>query len=130
MCSSNLNIVQAKSNYATKDSDTRKISPTIKMVDKTTNTRTEAVIIGDGVSAVIAAISYVWDGIKEQPKRAWKCLLDSGSNDDIIFIKERALRDILNSKRYVSLGWKTSNNTLKQRKWVHWICDFQRIQNL
>ena len=59
---------------------------------------------GDGISTVIAAIPYFKDGNKEQPKQAWKYLLGSGSDGNLIFIRKRALRNIPNSKRYVPVS--------------------------
>jgi hypothetical protein len=78
-----LNILQAGTIYATEYSDTRKTSLPIEIVDKTTNMPTEAVVIGDGINTVIEAMPYVKIGNKEQPKQAWRCLLDSGSDDDL-----------------------------------------------
>ena len=103
MCkSTKLNIVQAKTNYATKYSDTRKSSPPIKIVDKTRNTPTKAVVNGDSIRVVIAAMPYFKDG-KVSLKQAWRCLLDSESDGNLIFIKEKGLCNIPNVKRYIPL---------------------------
>ena len=68
MCDSELNIVQAKPNYTTKHSETRKSNPPIKITDKTIHTPTEEAVNNRGISVVIVAMPYFKDGIKEQPK--------------------------------------------------------------
>ena len=55
---SKLNIVHAQSTYATECSDTCESSSPIIIVDKTTNAPTEAVVNGNGINAVIAAMPY------------------------------------------------------------------------
>ena len=108
--------MQEKDHFSIKYSDTRKPSPPIKIVDKTTLLPKKAVVKGKGVSAILAAIPHFKHSFKEQPKRAWKCLLDSGSDGDLILIKKKDLHNIPYKKRYLPLTWNTSNGAFKTKK--------------
>jgi hypothetical protein len=106
----------SKNNYAIENSDTRKPNPPIKIVDKTTKTPKMAVVKGEGISAIVAAMPIFKYGKREHPKRAWKCLLDSGSDGDLILIKKKDLQNIPTTKRYLPLNWNTSNGTFKTKE--------------
>ena len=115
LCNSKLTIVEAKHNYVSKYSDTCKSSLPIKTIDKTISTPTEAVVNRDSINAVITTMPYLKDGNKEQPKQYWRCLLDSGSDGNLIFMKKRNVCTIPNVKMYVPLGWKPQTTLLKQK---------------
>ena len=84
----------SKNNYAIENSDTRKPNPPIKIVDKTTITPKMAVVKGEGSSKIVVAMPIFKYGKREHPKRAWKCLLDSGSDGDLILIKKKDLQNL------------------------------------
>ena len=65
--------------------------------NKTTFKTTKKVVEGDGVAAVTAAIPVYRDG--REPKRAWRVLLGSGSDVDLIFIKSADVESINPQKR-------------------------------
>ena len=73
------------------------------------------VVTGDGVSAVAVATLVTKDGARP-PKRAWRVLLDSGSDGDLIFIKKADLKHTNPKKRTHPNIWGTSNGAFKTTK--------------
>ena len=82
--------------------------------NKTTFKITKKVVKGDGVGSVAAAIPVYRD--EHGPKRAWRILLDSGSDGDLIFVKSADVESINPQKRMHSLcsledlKWGFQNN--------------------
>ena len=112
-------IKAATTRRATSSSDARE--QTIKInfgCSKATLTRTpnnfKTVAKGDGIAAVAVAIPIHRDG--RQPKRAWRVLLDSGSDGDLIFTKNAEVKNINPIKRTHPLVWGTSNGDFKTTK--------------
>ena len=85
----------------------------IKAATKTTN-KLSKVVTGDGVSTVVVATLVTRDG--REPKRAWRVLLDSGSDGDLIFIKKADVKNANQTKRTHPILWGTSNGTFKTTK--------------
>ena len=89
----------------------------IKILEKPLQTRKQ-VVNGTGISAVVAATVFLTNKIeKQQPhQKAWRVLLDSGSDGDLIFITKKNLKNIPHKKRYSPEKWETSNGTFKTTK--------------
>ena len=89
----------------------------IKIVEKPLQNRKQ-VVNGEGISAVVAATVVLIKKIKkQQPQtKAWRVLLDSGSDGDLIFITKKDLKNIPHKKRYAPETWETSNGTFKTTK--------------
>ena len=73
------------------------------------------VVTGDGVSAVAVATLVPKDGARP-PTRAWRVLLDSGSDGDLIFVKKADLKHTNPEKRTHPNIWGTSNGAFKTTK--------------
>ena len=56
------------------------------------------VVTGDGVSTIAVATLVTKDGTRP-PTRAWRVLLDSGSDGDLIFVKNADLKHTNPTKR-------------------------------
>jgi hypothetical protein len=78
--------------------------------------RINKVVEGKGIVAVAAAIPIHRDGRK--PKRAWRVLLDSGSDGNLIFLKTTDVKSINTTKRRHPLVWGVANGEFKPLKLV------------
>ena len=95
--------IKAATNYLALSNDDGR-EQTIKTnfgSSRATSTRTlnnyKNVVRGNGIAAVAAAIPIFRDG--REPKRAWRVLLDSGLDGDLIFIKTADVKSINPIKR-------------------------------
>ena len=73
-----------------------------------------AVVEGDGISAAVLAKPLL--KTNKQPKRAWRVLLDSGSDGDLAFVSKKSLKNIQHESRYSPMKWTTSNGTFATTK--------------
>ena len=71
---------------------------------------------GNGIAAVAAAIPVYRD--RREQKRAWRVLLDSGLDGDLIFIKSADVESINPRKRTHSIVWGTSTGDFQTKKLV------------
>ena len=94
--------------------------PPIKIADnKSDSAHTNKVVEGDGISAAVLAVPLLKSDKK--PKRAWRVLLDSGSDGDLVFVNKKVLKDIRHEDRFRLCKWETSNGAFLRQKLAVWI---------
>ena len=93
--------IKAATNYLAASNDDGREQPIKTNFGRSgaTSTRTliKNIIKGNGIAGVAAAIPVFGDG--RMPKRAWRVLLDSGSDGDLIFIKSADVKSTNPIKR-------------------------------
>ena len=110
--------IKAATNYLAASNDDGREQPIKTNFGRSgaTSTRTliKNIIKGNGIAGVAAAIPVFGDG--RMPKRAWRVLLDSGSDGDLIFIKSADVKSTNPIKRMHPLVWGGSNGDFKTTK--------------
>ena len=66
--------------------------PPIKITETKSDSVDNTVVEGEGVSAAVLAVPLLKSDKK--PKRAWRVLLDSGSDGDLVFVNKKVLKNI------------------------------------
>ena len=94
--------------------------PPIKIADnKSDSAHTNKVVEGDDISAAVLTVPLLKSDKK--PKRAWRVLLDSGSDGDLVFVNKKVLKDIRHEDRFRLCKWETSNGAFLRQKLAVWI---------
>ena len=88
--------------------------PPIKIADRKSDTADFKVVEGDGISAAVSALPLFKSN--KHPKRAWRVLLDSGSDGDLVFVNKKVLKDIRHADRFRPCKWQTSNGAFTTTK--------------
>ena len=88
--------------------------PPIKIAETKSDSADNTVVEGEGVSAAVLAVPLLKSDKK--PKRAWRVLLDSGSDGDLVFVNKKVLKDIRSEDRFRPCRWETSNGAFTTTK--------------
>ena len=72
------------------------------------------VVEGEGVSAAVLAQPLLKHN--KPAKRAWRVLLDSGSDGDLAFVHKKDLKNIHYTDRFHPIKWETSNGAFTTTK--------------
>ena len=91
------------------------VTPIKAAIETKFTNKISKVVTGNGVSTVAVATLVTKDGARP-PTRAWRVLLDSGSDGDLVFVKKADLKHTNPTKRTHLNIWGTSNGTVQTTK--------------